>query len=149
MAGDEVLDIGSRRELMVDDFLVERLRGARLQLHHPTPREVALETDRPWESNMSGGELLTKPLVFEGNRLELNVATSAAGNVRVEIQEADGEPIDGFRIDDCHEIIGDTLAYTARWRDRAGVRALECRPVRPRILMRDSDLYSLQFKPTP
>ena len=46
------LSIGSRRELFVDGYLVQHLSGrAELRLHHPTPREVALVTDRPWEGN--------------------------------------------------------------------------------------------------
>ena len=35
-----------------------------------------------------GGELVTKPLMFTGGRLLLNVSTSAAGAVRVEMQDA-------------------------------------------------------------
>ncbi|NOX53137.1 MAG: hypothetical protein GXP27_01590 [Planctomycetes bacterium] len=46
------IDIGTRRELFVDQFLVERLSGdAKLKLQRPTPHEVVLETDRPWEGN--------------------------------------------------------------------------------------------------
>lgn len=33
-----------------------------------------------------GGEMVTKPITFTGNTLFLNVSTSAAGSVRVEIQ---------------------------------------------------------------
>ena len=54
-AGNEVdvIDIGSRRELFVDDFLIERLSGqAELRLHHPVPREVVFTADRPWEGNL-------------------------------------------------------------------------------------------------
>jgi hypothetical protein len=48
----EPVDIGSRRELFVDDYLIERLTGhAQLRLHRPTPREVVLVCDRPWEGN--------------------------------------------------------------------------------------------------
>ncbi len=51
----EAIAIGSRRELMVDDFLLERLEGgAHLRLHSPTPREAILHTDQPWEGNMCG-----------------------------------------------------------------------------------------------
>ena len=56
-AGDDdqtVLDIGSRREPLVDDYLIDRLQGARLRLHHPTPREIALVHDEPWEGSGSG-----------------------------------------------------------------------------------------------
>ncbi len=49
---DEPVPIDTRRELFVDDALVERLVGhAELRLHHPTPREVALETGEPCEGN--------------------------------------------------------------------------------------------------
>ena len=54
-AGDEQeppIDIGSRRELFVDGVLVQRLLGqARQVLQHPTPREIVLICDRPWEGN--------------------------------------------------------------------------------------------------
>jgi hypothetical protein len=46
----DTFDIGSRRELFVDDAVIERLDGARLVLHQPQPREVALVCDRPWET---------------------------------------------------------------------------------------------------
>jgi hypothetical protein len=35
-ASCDVRDIGSRRELFVDDFLIERLTGATLEPHRPT-----------------------------------------------------------------------------------------------------------------
>ena len=49
-AGDAV-NIGSRLELLVDDYLVDNLRGAELRLHKPTPREVAIVNDSPPEGN--------------------------------------------------------------------------------------------------
>ncbi|HEY6170507.1 MAG TPA: hypothetical protein VI454_20910 [Verrucomicrobiae bacterium] len=49
------IDIGTRRELFVDDLLIERLAGkAELRLHHPEPREIALTHDAPWEGSGSG-----------------------------------------------------------------------------------------------
>ena len=47
----ERIDIGSRRELFVDDFLVEQIVGASLTMHRPTAREVAIVHDVPWEGN--------------------------------------------------------------------------------------------------
>jgi len=49
-----VRDIGSRLELFVDDWLIEKLDGARLELHHPVPREVVLRFDKPWEGVFCG-----------------------------------------------------------------------------------------------
>ena len=53
LAQPPAVDIGSRLELMVDDYLVERLAGgASFQLQHPVPREVAIVHDQPWEGSM-------------------------------------------------------------------------------------------------
>ena len=46
----------------------------------------------------AGGEMITKPLTFTGDRLLINFATSAAGGVRVEIQDRDGCPEPGFAL---------------------------------------------------
>ncbi|MBM4037565.1 MAG: hypothetical protein FJ290_03540 [Planctomycetes bacterium] len=56
----EPVDIGSRRELFVDDHLIDRMENARLILHHPQPREVVLEFDQPWEGIYSGYETVIK-----------------------------------------------------------------------------------------
>ena len=49
------VDIGSHRELFVDDALVEKISGgAELRLHHPEPREMVLVHDAPWEGTGSG-----------------------------------------------------------------------------------------------
>jgi len=46
-------DLGSRRELFVDDYLVERIDGLERKMHVPEPREVAIVCDEPWEGNTS------------------------------------------------------------------------------------------------
>lgn len=47
--------IGTRRELFIDDALIENLSGdVRRQLHHPQPREVVLRFDQPWEGTGCG-----------------------------------------------------------------------------------------------
>ncbi len=51
---DKVFNIGSQRELMIDDALVEKMEGVELQLQKPVPRELAIEHDAPWEGNTSG-----------------------------------------------------------------------------------------------
>ena len=47
--------IGSRRELFIENGLIESLKGgADQRLHHPVPQEVALQHDAPWEGTGSG-----------------------------------------------------------------------------------------------
>ena len=38
----EPIHIGSRLELFVDDYLIDTMAGARLTLHQPVAREIAL-----------------------------------------------------------------------------------------------------------
>lgn len=47
-----VLDIGSRRELFVDDYLIDKLVGATQRLHEPVKREVVMVFDQPWEDGV-------------------------------------------------------------------------------------------------
>ena len=51
-AASPPVDLGDRRELLVDGWIVQRLEGqAVLRLNRPEPREVVLVTDAPWEGN--------------------------------------------------------------------------------------------------
>lgn len=47
------LEIGTRLEPLVDDFLIDHMDGVELRLNHPVPREVAITYDAPWEGNIS------------------------------------------------------------------------------------------------
>lgn len=47
----EPIPIDSRLELMVDDYLFDKIAGASLVLHQPVKREVAVIHDAPWEGN--------------------------------------------------------------------------------------------------
>jgi len=53
-AEGEVRRIGSRLELFVDDWLIERMTNMRLRLHSPVRREVVFRFDAPWEGGQSG-----------------------------------------------------------------------------------------------
>ena len=94
---------------------------------------------------MKGGELITKPIRFKGGKLKLNFATSAAGSVRVEIQDATGNPIPGFALADCPDHFGDTIARQMQWKKGADVSSLAGQPVRLRFVLKDADLYSFKF----
>ncbi len=91
------------------------------------------------------GEFITRTLVFSGRTLTLNFATSAAGSVRVELQDTNGRAIPGFALADCDELFGDTLERTVTWRDHRDVSSLEGKPIRLRVTMSDADLFSLKF----
>jgi len=97
----------------------------------------------------TGGELITRPLVFAGSKLRLNVNTGAGGTVRVEMQDASGKPIRGFTAADCDEINGNYIRVDVTWQGKPNLSALAGKPVRLRFVMRDTDLYSFQFVQPP
>lgn len=53
IAGGHVTDIGTRRELFLDDALLLARENVEWRMHCPEPREVVLTCDKPWEGNTS------------------------------------------------------------------------------------------------
>ncbi|MDP6385825.1 MAG: hypothetical protein QGI93_06475 [Planctomycetota bacterium] len=92
-----------------------------------------------------GGEWRTKPMVFSGDRLVVNFATSARGGIRVEIQDASGTPLQGFTLEDAVEQIGNEIERTVAWAQGTDVSSLDGRPIRLRFAMTDADLFAFQF----
>ncbi len=97
----------------------------------------------------AGGELLTKPFRFRGRTLQINYSTSAAGGLRVEIQDEAGRPLPGYRLEEALEMTGDEIEAVVRWRGGADLGALEGKPVRLRVWLRDADWYAFRFRPEP
>lgn len=93
----------------------------------------------------SGGEFTTKTIIFKGSVLLLNFSTSAAGCVRIEIQDPQGNPIKGFHLADCSEIFGDAIDYSVKWNGEPDLNEIAGKPVRLRFVLRDADIYALRF----
>ncbi|MFT5471460.1 MAG: hypothetical protein ACI8UO_006594 [Verrucomicrobiales bacterium] len=96
------------------------------------------------------GEFLTKPFKFSGAELEINYSTSAAGMMRIEIQNPEtGEAYPGFSLDDCRKIWGDEIARIVKWGEGAegstDVSALAGKPVKLRFVMNEADVFSIKF----
>ena len=99
-----------------------------------------VSADAPYQ----GGELTTIPLVFDGRALELNVQTSVAGQVQVELLH-NGRPIAGYSAAEADSIKGNFIAKTVTWNGRSEVSSLAGKPVQLRFFMRDAKLYAFQF----
>ncbi len=134
---------GAERELSIylQDAAGEAESGVRL-------RRSTIRVDGfvSIQAMLSGGELLTKPLTFDGSELVLNLSTGAAGGVKVEVQDAGGAVVPGYALDDCHEVWGDDLARVVKWEGGSDLSRLAGQPVRLRIRLADADLYSIQFR---
>ncbi|MBM82503.1 MAG: hypothetical protein CMJ78_18220 [Planctomycetaceae bacterium] len=91
-----------------------------------------------------GGVAVTKPIVFEGDRLEVNAATGAGGGIRVGFLDANTmEPIGG--VEASNEFYGDQIQHYIHFGKRRDISSLAGRMVRLKITMYGADLYSLKF----
>ena len=93
----------------------------------------------------TGGWITTPPVVFQGNRLELNINVAAMGEAKVEIQNEQGQPVPGFTLEECDRVLFNDVAHTVKWRRKTDVSSLAGRPVHLRITMRSARLYAFQF----
>lgn len=86
------------------------------------------------------GTLLTKRFIFSGNRLSLNFATSAAGEIQVEVLNETGKVIGTS-----HPIIGDAIDQDVVWKDDFKIGSVAGNPIQLRFTLQDADIFALQF----
>lgn len=123
-------------------YWVEHFRHPSIHIRRGTLRTDGFAS---LEGGHGGGEMLTHPLTFEGHRLLLNYATSAAGSLQVEIQDSYGKPVPGFSIAESRQLYGNEIAHEFRWTGGQGLDDLAGTPIRLRFVLKDASLYSLQF----
>ena len=116
--------------------------------HNRSGHRYVLRTDGFTSINAGseGGELITKPLTFAGKGLYLNYSTSASGSIQVEIQRPNGNPARGYSLKDCLPIVGDEIERRVEWKGGPDVSQLAGKNVRLRFVMKECDLFSIQFR---
>lgn len=88
------------------------------------------------------GHAITRPLKLDGQRLAMNVSTSASGYVKAVVLDESGAEIPGFGAADAAELVGDAVDLTAGWKGKRSLADLSGRVVRLKFLLCDADLYS-------
>ncbi|MEM7317033.1 MAG: hypothetical protein AAF497_28200, partial [Planctomycetota bacterium] len=96
----------------------------------------------------SVGELVTRPFKIPEAACELvlNMATSAAGSVKVELLDKEGA-ISGYDLKSADELIGDQIEKRVTWGGRSTISGLAGRQLRVKMKLKDADVYSMQFRP--
>jgi hypothetical protein len=89
----------------------------------------------------AGGEFTTRPLTWGGHRLVLNYATSAAGSVRVEVQDENRKALPGYALADMKPLFGDELEAAVTWKS-GDFSGLTGKPARLRFVLNDADVFA-------
>ena len=123
---------------------------AEMSIYHAhSGRRYVLRTDGfvSVTAGAAAGEFITQPFIFTGQKLVLNYSTSAAGSIRVELQQPDGTPVNsgmGFDLNSHKPMVGDAIAEAVTWKGGDPGRVAG-HPVRLRFVMQEADLFSLHF----
>jgi hypothetical protein len=90
------------------------------------------------------GELITRPITFSGKELSLNYAAHEGGEVRVELLNAERQPLEGFSAADCRPLAGDALDGVVTWKG-GDLSKYAQSPVRLRIMLKNADVFAFRF----
>lgn len=97
------------------------------------------------DADYSGGEITTKSICFRASRLSVNVDCSAAEEMRVEVLDAYGLPIEGYSTQEAISVDRNGTAQEVWWRKEPCLSRLSNRTVRLRFRLRSAMLYSFQL----
>ena len=89
------------------------------------------------------GELITRRLRWRDAEPELNVS-APHGEVRVQVMDAAGESIDGYRYEDCTPFRGDSTSWVPAWGEGRKLAALRDRLVRLGVRLANGRLYAIR-----
>jgi hypothetical protein len=150
MTAEGILVTGADTPGMPDELSIysteNYYRGESCRLRRFTVRIDGFVSIR---AGSKSGKMLTHPLTFQGKTLTINGSTSGAGSIRVELQDESGKPIPGYTLDDSTEFYGDEISHTMAWKQGTDLGKLVGRPVRLRFVLKDADLYAIQFRDKP
>ena len=87
------------------------------------------------------GTLTTRNVRFQGRQLFVNAA-AAKGELRVEVLDAAGRPLERFAAAECRPVTGDATRAEIHWARADDLTPLAGKPVRFRFHLRQGDLYA-------
>ena len=90
--------------------------------------------------------MTTRPITFLGQRLELNLDTSAGGMVQIEVQDVTGQPIPGFTLADADILNGNSVRMPVSWKGSPDLSKLAGKSIRLHFKLRNCQLYAFQFQ---
>jgi len=96
------------------------------------------------EGPSDGAVVVTRPLHFHGDHLELNAKTTSNGEVTVEILNTAGTTLATSQ-----SFTGDNLRHRVAWSDTLDLAKLSAQPVTLRFKLRNAELFAFAFRELP
>ncbi|WP_207394406.1 hypothetical protein [Bremerella alba] len=93
-----------------------------------------------------GGSLTTRPVVFQGNRLFVNV-DCPEGKLTVDVINKDGDVLEKYSAEDCHVISENSTLKEVTWKEGSDLSSLAGEPIRFRFHLQNGRLYSFWVSP--
>ncbi len=93
------------------------------------------------DADNSGGVLTTRSVVFKGHRLFVNVET-AGGELRVEVLEENGRPVEGLTAEQCVPLCVDRTCCEVLWTSGKNLSSISGRPVVFKFYLQSGRLFS-------
>lgn len=92
-----------------------------------------------------GGDLVTRPVRFDGDRLRVNFRSADRRGLRIELQDINGQPLPGFELGDCRPLSGDEIDGEVTWTSNKSLASLAGQPIRIRFVGQSADLFAFVF----
>jgi len=93
------------------------------------------------------GELVTKPLIFDGEQLTVNcnARLNGGGYVKMELLDGNRQPLPGFTAEDCDPLAGDEIDAPVTWNRGSDVSSLAGKEIHLRFVLNNAELFSFKF----
>ena len=91
-----------------------------------------------------GAMLTTVPILFSGDRLEINANTREGGRITVEVLDAAGRAMEGWGPSNAFS--GDSLRAALNWPGPAKLSELQGKPISLRFQLQNAQLFSFAFR---
>lgn len=98
------------------------------------------------EGGIRTGEVITRPLDFQGKDLTLNAACRSGGSIVVEVLDRNYQPIPDFTAADAVPVTGDQLAALVAWKNHRALSAVAGKTIRLRFHITSAGLYSFAMR---
>lgn len=95
------------------------------------------------QAGAQGGTLTTPPVTLDAETLSVNV-DAVGGELRVQVTDAGGDPLRGFRFQDCRPIAIDSLSAPVEW--ERPLSTLRGRPVRLEFSLKNARLFGFETR---